>query len=169
MSQAVDMSWWGVLPANEARRVWTKTALQEKILNTTVMPGGGANGGRKRPAVVDPDYWAPAWRSVWMSFVFFRVLSVFLLPIADCDETFNYWEPTHYLMYGKGFQTWEYRCVCIPWCLLASSKHWNSTKRTKDVWLGNVLSQPNVRVAIVCVRWTPCDYWISCGGSVWCR
>jgi len=28
--------------------------------------------------------------------------------ISDCDETFNYWEPTHYLLYGRGLQTWEY-------------------------------------------------------------
>jgi alpha-1,2-mannosyltransferase len=28
--------------------------------------------------------------------------------ITDCDETFNYWEPLHYLIYGKGLQTWEY-------------------------------------------------------------
>jgi len=28
--------------------------------------------------------------------------------ITDCDETFNYWEPTHYLHYGYGLQTWEY-------------------------------------------------------------
>lgn len=29
-------------------------------------------------------------------------------PIQDCDEVFNYWEPTHYLNHGYGFQTWEY-------------------------------------------------------------
>ncbi|RCI10342.1 hypothetical protein L249_4341 [Ophiocordyceps polyrhachis-furcata BCC 54312] len=29
-------------------------------------------------------------------------------PIQDCDETFNYWEPTHYLSNGYGLQTWEY-------------------------------------------------------------
>jgi len=28
--------------------------------------------------------------------------------LYDCDETFNYWEPTHFLVYGNGFQTWEY-------------------------------------------------------------
>uniref|UniRef100_A0A182ITW3 Mannosyltransferase n=1 Tax=Anopheles atroparvus TaxID=41427 RepID=A0A182ITW3_ANOAO len=28
--------------------------------------------------------------------------------ISDCDETYNYWEPLHYLLHGKGFQTWEY-------------------------------------------------------------
>ena len=30
--------------------------------------------------------------------------------VHDCDEVFNYWEPLHYLLYGYGFQTWEYRC-----------------------------------------------------------
>lgn len=29
-------------------------------------------------------------------------------PIQDCDETFNFWEPTHYLSHGYGLQTWEY-------------------------------------------------------------
>ena len=29
-------------------------------------------------------------------------------PIQDCDEVFNYWEPSHYLNHGYGFETWEY-------------------------------------------------------------
>jgi alpha-1,2-mannosyltransferase len=29
-------------------------------------------------------------------------------PIQDCDEVFNYWEPSHYLNHGYGLQTWEY-------------------------------------------------------------
>jgi len=29
-------------------------------------------------------------------------------PIQDCDETFNYWEPLHYLNHKYGLQTWEY-------------------------------------------------------------
>ncbi|CAH0557064.1 unnamed protein product [Brassicogethes aeneus] len=28
--------------------------------------------------------------------------------ISDCDETYNFWEPLHYLVFGKGLQTWEY-------------------------------------------------------------
>ena len=28
--------------------------------------------------------------------------------ISDCDETYNYWEPAHQLLYGQGMQTWEY-------------------------------------------------------------
>ena len=37
-----------------------------------------------------------------------RSLSAFYNTTFDCDEVYNYWEPTHYLMYGSGFQTWEY-------------------------------------------------------------
>jgi alpha-1,2-mannosyltransferase len=37
-----------------------------------------------------------------------RLSAAFWSIISDCDETFNYWEPTHFLLYGKGFQTWEY-------------------------------------------------------------
>ena len=37
-----------------------------------------------------------------------RVTAGMWSGISDCDETYNYWEPLHYLIYGKGFQTWEY-------------------------------------------------------------
>ncbi|CAG9570422.1 Asparagine-linked glycosylation protein 9 [Leishmania major strain Friedlin] len=36
------------------------------------------------------------------------------LPISDCDETFNFIEPIHYLLYGSGKQTWE---VCSRFAL----------------------------------------------------
>lgn len=38
----------------------------------------------------------------------FRITAAFWSPISDCDETYNYWEPLHYLVYGNGLQTWEY-------------------------------------------------------------
>ncbi|CAM9914877.1 unnamed protein product, partial [Choristocarpus tenellus] len=38
--------------------------------------------------------------------VLVRMLSAGTTCIGDCDETFNYWEPLHYLLYGFGFQTW---------------------------------------------------------------
>ena len=37
-----------------------------------------------------------------------RLLSALITPIQDCDETYNYWEPTHFLLHGHGMQTWEY-------------------------------------------------------------
>lgn len=40
-----------------------------------------------------------------------HTLAALYHPIQDCDEVFNYWEPTHYLNHGQGFQTWEYSPV----------------------------------------------------------
>ena len=37
-----------------------------------------------------------------------NLIAALFAPIQDCDETFNYWEPTHYLSHGYGLQTWEY-------------------------------------------------------------
>ncbi|PYI29845.1 hypothetical protein BP00DRAFT_437365 [Aspergillus indologenus CBS 114.80] len=40
-----------------------------------------------------------------------NVLAALYAPIQDCDEVFNFWEPTHYLAHGYGLQTWEYSPV----------------------------------------------------------
>ena len=40
-----------------------------------------------------------------------RLVSACLNIVHDCDEVYNYWEPLHFLLYGYGMQTWEYRCV----------------------------------------------------------
>ncbi|CAK4024666.1 glycosyltransferase family 22 [Lecanosticta acicola] len=37
-----------------------------------------------------------------------HVIAALYSPLQDCDEVFNYWEPTHYLNHGHAFQTWEY-------------------------------------------------------------
>ena len=39
-----------------------------------------------------------------------RLISARVNLIHDCDEVYNYWEPLHFLLYGSGMQTWEYRC-----------------------------------------------------------
>ncbi|KAF0412292.1 glycosyltransferase family 22 protein [Gigaspora margarita] len=44
----------------------------------------------------------------FIAFLIVRLTAAFFSNIADCDEVFNYWEPTHYLQYGYGMQTWEY-------------------------------------------------------------
>ncbi len=41
-------------------------------------------------------------------FATINVLAAMHAPIQDCDEVFNYWEPTHYLNHAFGLQTWEY-------------------------------------------------------------
>ena len=50
-----------------------------------------------------------------------KLASITTSPIQDCDEVFNYWEPLHYLIYGFGFQTWEYvpRFALRSWAFLS--------------------------------------------------
>lgn len=40
-----------------------------------------------------------------------RILSASYNLIHDTDESYNYWEPLHFLVHGSGFQTWEYSPV----------------------------------------------------------
>lgn len=37
-----------------------------------------------------------------------RCFSALYRILDDCDEVYNYWEPTHYLLQGYGRETWEY-------------------------------------------------------------
>ncbi|EEY65024.1 putative alpha mannosyltransferase [Phytophthora infestans T30-4] len=55
--------------------------------------------------------WRPSLETALSLLILPRAASALLSPIADCDETFNYWEPLHYLLYRFGFQTWEYSPV----------------------------------------------------------
>ena len=48
----------------------------------------------------------PIW--VFYSFLAVNVVAALYAPIQDCDEVFNYWEPTNYLNRRFGLQTWEY-------------------------------------------------------------
>ena len=45
---------------------------------------------------------------VFYVFLLANCLAALYAPIQDCDEVYNYWEPTHYLNHGYGLQTWEY-------------------------------------------------------------
>lgn len=57
-------------------------------------------------AQTQPLYLRP--RLAFYLFAAAHALAAFYAPIQDCDETFNYYEPTHYLSHGYGLQTWEY-------------------------------------------------------------
>ena len=46
--------------------------------------------------------------SAFYIFAIVNILAALYAPIQDCDEVFNYWEPTHYLNRKYGLQTWEY-------------------------------------------------------------
>lgn len=53
--------------------------------------------------------WAPSARTVFKALLSVRMCAAIWNNVQDCDETFNYWEPLHRLLYGgAGLQTWEY-------------------------------------------------------------
>ena len=41
-------------------------------------------------------------------YISYRMYIAQYMPIMDCDEIYNYWEPLHYMIYETGHQTWEY-------------------------------------------------------------
>ena len=56
----------------------------------------------------DSEPWTPAPHTALKLLLAARLSAAIWSGISDCDETFNYWEPTHHLLYGQGLQTWEY-------------------------------------------------------------
>lgn len=46
--------------------------------------------------------------SIFVVFLTVNLIGSVVNHIDDTDETYGYWEPLHYLMFGDGMQTWEY-------------------------------------------------------------
>lgn len=55
--------------------------------------------------VSPPASW---WSYVGIAYITWRVYWANRMPIMDCDEVYNYFEPLHFLHHGSGMQTWEY-------------------------------------------------------------
>ncbi|ORY13271.1 Alg9-like mannosyltransferase family-domain-containing protein [Clohesyomyces aquaticus] len=68
----------------------------------------GARAAQRSPS--DEDSPSPQLRPIIAFYIFAaaNIIAALFSPIQDCDEVFNYWEPTHYLNHGHGLQTWEY-------------------------------------------------------------
>lgn len=66
-------------------------------------------GGNRNPVPsTKSNVIMPAADSAFKALVSARICAAIWSFITDCDETFNYWEPLHYLINGHGLQTWEY-------------------------------------------------------------
>ena len=63
--------------------------------------------------------------------------------ISDCDETFNYWEPAHFMLYGHGLQTWEYQ-------VFFRKSHWHA-----------FISSAHVCPALVSLHRGSCCSWVD--------
>ncbi|CAG5130362.1 unnamed protein product [Candidula unifasciata] len=60
------------------------------------------------PSNIMGDSWTPTPGTAFKLLMSARLCAALWSVVSDCDETFNYWEPAHFLCYGRGFQTWEY-------------------------------------------------------------
>ncbi|EDV22011.1 uncharacterized protein TRIADDRAFT_29833 [Trichoplax adhaerens] len=61
----------------------------------------------ERPVSRKRSQWPGALLALQL-LLFARIIAALTVHVTDCDETFNYWEPMHYMLYGNGLQTWEY-------------------------------------------------------------
>lgn len=52
--------------------------------------------------------WSPSPALFLATVVAVRLMAASINIVDDCDEVYNYWEPVHLLLYGSGYQTWEY-------------------------------------------------------------
>lgn len=58
--------------------------------------------------VLSAEPWTPSPYTAFKVLLSARLGAAVWSGVSDCDETFNYWEPAHHLLYGHGLQTWEY-------------------------------------------------------------
>ncbi|XP_065211273.1 alpha-1,2-mannosyltransferase ALG9-like [Planococcus citri] len=81
----------------------SKDKKEKKVPDEATLRKNYGNSGTEEPAVF---YLTPtvAFKAIFC----FRIISAIWLHISDPDETFNYWEPSHNLLFNYGFQTWEY-------------------------------------------------------------
>ncbi|CAL1543598.1 unnamed protein product [Lymnaea stagnalis] len=65
---------------------------------------------RTDPEVISffDEPWTPTPGTAFKLLMSARLCAALWSVVSDCDETYNYWEPAHFLNYGRGFQTWEY-------------------------------------------------------------
>ena len=52
----------------------------------------------------DASLYFPSEHVLRQIIIIVRLVSAMTNIIHDCDETFNYWDPTHYLLHGYGLQ-----------------------------------------------------------------
>ncbi|KAM9910965.1 hypothetical protein OXX69_003972 [Metschnikowia pulcherrima] len=83
------------------------------------MPKSGTiekKSGGGRDSAVPPEPTSTLWQVILGPIliacnVAMRLYCAVFMIIADCDETYNYWEPLNLLFRGFGKQTWEYSPV----------------------------------------------------------
>lgn len=96
--------------------------------------------------VLSAEPWTPSPYTAFKVLLSARLGAAVWSGISDCDETFNYWEPTHHLLYGHGLQTWEYDPKFALRSYLYILVH------TIPAWVYSRLLQPNPMLVFYFLR-----------------
>ncbi|KAI8072410.1 Alg9-like mannosyltransferase family-domain-containing protein [Gongronella butleri] len=97
------------MPRSEVRRRPIKLTVQEPSREAKHKGLTDQGSSRQLKALSDDsEAFSLSLKSAFRLFLIVRCASALYSVINDCDETFNFWEPTHYLLEGYGRQTWEY-------------------------------------------------------------
>lgn len=67
--------------------------------------------GKSYAEIDERNLWIPNVSTAFKLLMSLRLSAAIWSNISDCDETYNYWEPLHLILYGNGLQTWEYSPV----------------------------------------------------------
>ncbi|KAK5138053.1 hypothetical protein LTR08_005851 [Meristemomyces frigidus] len=84
------------------------SAVRHRAKPPNTPPPSAATTTKPAPKHQPPPPFALPPRFAFALLLASHTLAALYHPLQDCDEVFNYWEPTHYLTHGHGLQTWEY-------------------------------------------------------------
>ncbi|XP_071443028.1 alpha-1,2-mannosyltransferase ALG9 isoform X2 [Hetaerina americana] len=88
-----------------------QAASRKEIKKINAKKSSKSNRSEEVPVIPNPSELGliyPSAETAFKALLSARFCAAIWSNISDCDETYNYWEPSHYLLFGKGFETWEY-------------------------------------------------------------
>ena len=86
----------------------SEQTLRKRVLTSKEDEKTATESTEERVVNESKEDWCPSSRTLLRLILLVRLLSALYNIIWDCDETYNYWEPLHFILYKHGFQTWEY-------------------------------------------------------------
>uniref|UniRef100_A0A183BUS5 Mannosyltransferase n=1 Tax=Globodera pallida TaxID=36090 RepID=A0A183BUS5_GLOPA len=101
------------------RRLQRDSAAEDAAASTTTTASSSAGQSALEDELSTNGEWKLAGRKIDTDWTLSRSAALKILVsirlsaslwsiISDCDEVYNYWEPLHLVLFGRGFQTWEY-------------------------------------------------------------
>ncbi|RKP27837.1 Alg9-like mannosyltransferase family-domain-containing protein [Syncephalis pseudoplumigaleata] len=99
------------MPRNKKQQQQQRGVRPETATKPPAVPAREEKVEQEEAGDTDERVYCPTRHIAFRLLCLVRIYTAAKATIPDCDEVYNYWEPTHYLQYGSGLQTWEYSPV----------------------------------------------------------